>query len=103
MIKHYYKVDKELEKLPSKVRNKFFAVFNSFIANEQLKIKTLKKLKGSRFYEFRIRVDRNIYRSITVKVSPNIYVLLVFHKKSQKTPMQVLNLASKRYKDLFIK
>lgn len=58
---------------------------------------------GAGVREIRISDDGNQYRVIYVaKFVEAIYVVHVFEKKTQKTSMQDLELATKRYRELLI-
>jgi len=101
-VKTIDKADKELKKLPLKIQKKFLNYFQDYSEGLPLSEKIYKKLKGSDFFEFRVKGESGIYRAIAAKVSPDLIVVLFFHKKSQKTPVKEIKTATSRI-SIFIK
>ncbi len=58
-------------------------------------IGNIKKLKGYDFWEVRILGKDNI-RLFIIEIGSSIYVLNIFRKKTQSTPLQELKLTQKR-------
>jgi phage-related protein len=99
-VKTTEKADKELLKFPNEIRRRFFKYFRDFAKGEILTTKVLKKLSGHELYEFRVKGESGIYRALAGKINPNLIIVLFFHKKSQKTPTQLIQTAERRLKSI---
>lgn len=97
----YYipQAQRELLQLPLNVRIEFEKLFLSLEKYGKLNLPFGKKLHGfSNLYEARVR-GKNHYRALySYAQTNNIYILVIFKKKSQKTPNKFINLAIKRFK-----
>ncbi len=91
---------KERDKLPLKVQGKFGTLFEDLQKGKELNNKFLKSLHLNNLYEFRVRLDKNIYRAIAVSKSKDFIIILFFQKKTQKIPSNILNTAHNRSKNL---
>jgi phage-related protein len=90
----------EFQNLEKDVQFEFQTLFRSLKEEHQLPRKYFKKLTSTEFYEFRIRTNRSIYRVICAVIKPNLVILLIFKKKTQKMPKRLLGLAKKRLNQL---
>jgi phage-related protein len=86
-----------------KVREKIAYVFHVIKTVEKVPEKFLKHMEGSDgLFEVRIEVGSNIFRIFCCFDKGNIIVLFNgFQKKTQKTPKQELELATKLKKEYF--
>lgn len=83
------------------VREKIGYVFRVIKTVEKIPEKFLKHLEGTDgLYEIRVEAGSNIFRIFCCFDKGNMVVLFnAFHKKSQKTPKQEINLAMKLKKE----
>ncbi len=63
-------------------------------------IPNLRKLIGTKLWEYRILGNDNIRIILVSIINGQIMILNIFVKKSQKTPIKELNVAISRYKTL---
>ena len=61
-------------------------------------ISTLRKLTGTKLWEYRILGKDNIRIICVAIINEKIVILNIFNKKSQKTPAKELKVSSERYK-----
>lgn len=67
----------------------------------QFTSKYFKKLFGTKeLYEIRISLDKTTYRAIGVYFKSQFLILVVFQKKTRKTPKHMIVLADRRFKSL---
>lgn len=87
-----------LNTLNQQTQSKLLRIFN-YIEEYGLQsvIHHIKKLSGTPFWEIRILGQDNVRVIYVVPVSLHVLVLHGFIKKSQKTPLKELEIASKRY------
>jgi phage-related protein len=95
------RVEKELAALPLDMRADFLDIVNFIeqhgIAAAGERVKSL----GRGLYEMRMTGRDGIARGIYVKAKPErLVVVLVFIKKTQKTPAHMLDVALKRAKEV---
>jgi phage-related protein len=85
------------------VREKIGYVFRVIKTVDKIPEKFLKHLVGTDgFYEIRVEVGSNIFRIFCCFDKGNMVILFnAFHKKSQKTPKQEIELAGKLKKEYF--
>ncbi len=95
----YLRALKELGDFDMEIQDKFRSYFRAFESDISLRREKLKKLSGQNLFEFRVKVDKNIYRAIGAIREQNMVVLVVFQKKTNKIPKDVLKLAQNRLKD----
>ena len=87
----------------AKVAQKIAWVLKAVQELEKIPKTYFKKITDTDFYEVRIEVSGNIYRLLGFFHNGNIVILTNgFHKKSQKTPKNELDICEERMKD-FIK
>lgn len=92
------RVEKEIDELPKHLQAKITQDYLSVCEYGEESGLT-RKLKD-KLFEIRTRANKDIARSIFTYENGNIIlVLVVFVKKTQKTPPQVLELAQKRLKE----
>lgn len=78
-------VKKEWNQLDQKVRDEFAFVFEILNTKGNWPSSKFKLLAGTRFWEFRVKVDGLAYRAIGTFCSRDFLVLILFHKQTQKT------------------
>lgn len=89
------KAKKSLDKLPHDVQEEFYARFLVLEQEGKLEMPYAKKL-NKQLFEIRVKVD-NIYRGFYAYLnSDQIVILHIFNKKTQKTPLKEVLLATKR-------
>jgi phage-related protein len=99
-VKYHVKALKELQELDEKVQVKFLALFSNLEEGEVLPRTKYKKLAGRNLFEARVKHNTNIFRAIVAVVKPDLIILLIFQKKTQKTPQKEITTAIKRLNDL---
>ena len=99
--KHYF--DEFFENQNEKVKNKIDYVLFVLIHAERVPVKFLKHIEGTKgLYEIRIEAGSNIFRILCCFDKGKIVVLFNgFQKKSQKTPLQEIELALKLMSEYF--
>ena len=87
----------------SKVREKIAYVFKIISSVQNIPTKFLKHLEGTDgLYEIRIEIESNIYRIFCCFDKGNVVVLFnAFQKKTQKTPKNEIELATKLKNEYF--
>ena len=87
----------------SKVREKIVYVFKVISNDQNIPAKFLKHLEGTDgLYEIRIEFENNIYRIFCCFDKGNLVVLFnAFQKKTQKTPKNEIELATKLKNEYF--
>ncbi|HAT80236.1 MAG TPA: addiction module toxin RelE [Flavobacterium sp.] len=87
----------------SKVREKISYVFKVITSVQNIPTKFLKHLEGTDgLYEIRIEYESNIYRIFCCFDTGNLVVLFnAFQKKTQKTPKNEIELATKLKNEYF--
>lgn len=89
---------------PEKQRSKISkAITNLKEFGISREIPNLRKLSGTKLWEYRILGKDNIRTVLVSIVNGHIMILNIFIKKSQKTPTKELNVAINRYKTLIDK
>jgi phage-related protein len=96
------KAEKELRDFPLEIQKQFLNYFKDFENGEILSLKEFKKLSGSDLYEFRVKGKSGIYRAIAGRVKPDLIVVVFFHKKTQKTPKEILKTAGNRLRNIIV-
>ena len=91
---------KEFEDLSLEVRGLFDNMFEAIENGVALPVHVEKKLKGTKLLEYRIKYNTNIYRALAANLGNGRVILLIFQKKTQKTPQRFIETASKRLKSL---
>jgi phage-related protein len=92
----------ELENIPSGLRGKLLALL-ALVKEEgltQIPSQRKKHIRGN-IWEFRVKTVEGIARALYTAEGREIYVLLVFVKKTQKTPLAVIDSAEQRLKEIF--
>jgi phage-related protein len=98
---HFHELaDREYQKLDRAVQNKFRNIFNAVEKGDPIPLNAKKSFRGTEMFEYRVKVNTNIYRAIGSAFAPDQIILLFFQKKSQKTPLRILETAIKRFKSL---
>lgn len=89
--------------LPPKVREKFSYVLYFLEYVERVPTKFLKHIEGSKgLYEIRVEAGSDIYRAFCFFDKGRLVILVNgFHKKSQKTPTNEIELAERLMKEYF--
>jgi phage-related protein len=100
MIKFHNKALDEVNEYGESTIEKFKRYFKAFDAHEKLAKSKFKKLRGTELYEFRVRLEEGTFRALGGFVKPDLVILLVFQKKTQKTPNNIIKLARKRLNEL---
>jgi phage-related protein len=97
-----YFIDFYLEQ-PEKVQEKIEYVFKIIRNVQNVPVKFLAYMKGTNgLYEIRIEFESNIYRIFCCYDKGNLVVLFNgFHKKTQKTPQNEIDLALKLKNEYF--
>jgi len=93
-------VDDEIEKLPSDIRSRMVRVCNllTLFGPRQVGMPHIKSL-GDKLWEMRVSGRDGIARGIYIyAIGKRIVILHAFIKKSQKTPSQAIETATKRAK-----
>ena len=87
-----------LDSLDQQAQSKLLRILN-YIAEYGLQsvIRHVKKLSGTPFWEIRILGQDSIRIIYVIPTSLKVLILHGFTKKSQKTPLKELDIASKRY------
>lgn len=85
------------EKQRSKISNAIHILKEFGISRE---IPHLRKLSGTKLWEYRILGKDNIRIICVTVINNKIVVLNIFSKKKQKTPVKELNVSLERYKIL---
>jgi phage-related protein len=89
------KAKKSLDKLPQNVREEFYARFLILQLEGKLEMPYAKKI-NKQLFEIRVKID-NIYRGFYAYTGINqVIILHIFNKKTQKTPLKEILLATKR-------
>lgn len=92
-----------LDSLNQQAQSKLLRIFN-YIEEYGLQsvIRHVKKLFGTPFWEIRILGQDNVRAIYVVPTPLHILVLHGFTKKSTKTPLKELKIASKRYQQYLL-
>lgn len=87
-----------LDSLSQQAQSKLLRIFN-YIEEYGLQsvIRHVKKLSGTPFWEIRILGRDNVRAVYVIPTALHVLVLHGFTKKSEKTPLKELEIASKRY------
>lgn len=101
--KYYFK--EFYQSLDSKTKKKVLKVLDIVKVIDRLPEQYFKHLKGtSGLYEIRIKLGSNIYRIICFFDNGTLVVLLnAFQKKTQKTPINEINLAERLKREYYEK
>ena len=88
---------KELSKLPLSAQVTLARVLRARVRGDEVSSKFFKKIT-SKLFEVRVKDKTGIYRGICGFVKPDLIVVLVFKKKTQKLPRNIIRAAEGRLK-----
>jgi phage-related protein len=91
----------EIENVPLGLRGKLLALLKlaKEIGLSRIPSRRKKHMRGG-IWEFRVNAAEGIARALYTVKDKKIYVLLVFVKKTQKTPLSVIDTAEQRFKEV---
>ncbi len=93
------KAEKDIQTLPTPVREAFDELFSLLHKYGSLSYPQARKLSNYNLFELRVK-QKNLYRCIYCYHNNSIVILSVFKKKSQKTPLKEIEKAKKRRDNL---
>lgn len=88
--------EKDLKVLSTDSKNALYSLISEMIAGKPIGKKKFKKLSSSNYYELRFKCTDGIYRAIGAFELEGFIVYTIFKKKSNKTPLQELELVRRR-------